>query len=146
MRQYAADQIKVAFIGLDLSAGLARGTFVQEQPPPPSWRSVPNGVGGIVYEFHPDRSGTVSITLDGSSREHGEMLALYNADRATKSIVGWLRINDTLRNEQALYTKARILNRPGFQAGVQMPTYTWVIGYETSFVQVLGLDANVVGT
>lgn len=146
MRQYAADQIKVALTGLDLTPGLSAGTFVQEGPVPQSWRIKPNGVGGIVYTFHPGLSGTVGVTLDASSKEHAQMLALYNADRATKSIVGWLRVVDAVRREQCLWTKARILTRPPYSAGTKMPTFTWTIGFETSNVAVLDLDGNVVGT
>ena len=146
MRQYAADQIEVAFTGLSLTGGLSQGTFVQEGPVPPPWRQKGNGVGGVVYTFHPDRHSVVNVTLDASSREHAQMLAFYSADLATKSVVGWLRVHDTLRNEQCLWTKARILTRPPYAAGVRMPTYTWIIGFEKSFVQVIGLDRNVVGT
>ena len=136
---------KLPLRGCPSQGGCPKAPSCKKAPSPP-WRQKGNGVGGVVYTFHPDRHSVVNVTLDASSREHAQMLAFYSADLATKSVVGWLRVHDTIRNEQCLWTKARILTRPPYAAGVTMPTYTWVIGFEKSFVQVIGLDRNVVGT
>ncbi len=145
MREYAVDNVKVSFTGLDLSPGLAEGTSIQEGPVPQAFRIKPNGVGGIVYTAHPDRSGTISIQISSSSKVHSQLLALYNADLLTKSIVGVLLITDKTNGEVAVFTKARILGRPSLQKGTQLTIYSWVFGFERSFVQSLAPDRNVVG-
>ena len=146
MRQYAADQVTVGFTGIDLTDGLAVGSFIQEAPPPAAWRVRPNGVGGIVYSYHPNTSGTLTLQIDGSSTEHATLLGLYNADRATKSIVGVLYVYDASNKETAIYTKARILARPPVQKATTATVHAWTFGFESSFVQVLAPNRNVVGT
>lgn len=146
MRQYAADQVTVGFTGVDLTPGLASGSFIQEGQPPQAWRVRPNGVGGIVYSFHPNTSGTVTLQIDGASVQHATLLALYNADRATKSIVGVLYVYDSSNKETAIYSKARILGRPPVQKASTATVHAWTFGFESSLVQVLAPNRNVVGT
>ena len=69
MRQYSADLIEVTWaivnaVPLDLKEGLAQGTFIQPTRNAPTWRSRPNGVGGIVRLISPDRSGTLAMLID----------------------------------------------------------------------------------
>lgn len=146
MRQYAVDNVKVSFTGLDISPGLAPGTSIQEGAVPAAFRVKPNGVGGIVYTAHPDRSGTISAQIVGTSKVHSQLLALYNADLLTKSIVGVLLITDNNNGEKAVFTKARILGRPPLQKGTQLTVYSWVWGFERSVVQSFQPNKNVVGS
>lgn len=145
MRQYAADQVKVSFTGLDITPGLSEGTFIQEGPPPQLWKVKKNGVGGIVYTFHPGQSGTVSLQILSSSKVHAQLLAIFNSDRLTKSIVGVLLVTDLNTLDVITWTKARILGRPAYQKGVQLTTYSWIFGFENSVTQIFDPDRNVVG-
>lgn len=145
MRQYAADQVKVSFTGLDITPGLSEGTFIQEGAVPQLWKVKKNGVGGIVYTFHPGQEGTVSMQILASSKVHTQLLAIFNSDRLTKSIVGVLLATDLNTLDVITWTKARILGRPPWQKGVQLSTYSWVFGFENSITQVFDPDRNVVG-
>jgi len=145
VRQYAADQVTVSFTGIDLTPGLAQGTFVQESEPPQTWRVRPNGVGGIVYTFHPNQSGTVTITLDASSEEHAKLLAFFTADRISRSLVGVLIVRDHTDSTTAVFSKARILGRPPLKRGTQHAVEPWVFGFELPLVTRLQPNKNVVG-
>lgn len=145
MREYAVDNVKVSFFGLDLSPGLAEGTSIQEGPVPQAFRIKPNGMGGIVYTAHPDRSGTMSVQIVSSSKVHSQLLALYNADLLLKSVVGVLLITDKTNGEVAVYSKSRILGRPSLQKGTQLTIYSWIFGFERSLVQSFDPNRNVVG-
>ena len=146
MRQHAVDNVKVSFIGLDLSPGLAVGTSVQETISSEAWSVRPNGMGSIVYMFHPDRSGTLSLQIVSSSLTHTQLLAFYNADLISRSIVGPLYITDKNTTQVAVYNKARILSRPPYSTGTQLPIYSWIFGFETSFVQNFQPNKNLVGS
>lgn len=145
MRQYAADSVTISFTGIDLTPGLAQGTFVQESEPPQTWRVRNNGVGGIVYTYHPNQSGTVTITLDASSEEHAKLLGFFTADRATRSLVGALIVRDQTDSTTAVFSKARILGRPPFKRGTQHAVEPWIFGFEFALVTRLNPNKNVVG-
>lgn len=145
MRQYSADRVSVNFTGIDLTPGAAVGTFFAESPPSPLWRVKGNGVGGIVYTYHPPMGGQCTVIMDPLSKQHFQLLTFHNADRVTKSLVGVLRVVDNNTSEVSVYSKCRILGRPPTQKGTRPIPAPWVFGYEYAVVQGFNFDKAAIG-
>ncbi len=161
MRQYAADQVRVSWTtiatpatapagrvspGLDLTPGLAQGTFIQERRNVDTWNQKPNGVGGVVHLFNPNKSGELTLLIDGSSRTHQELITLHNADLITRSIVGPLVVRDLNTREVNFFNKARIKTMAPLSKGTTATVYSWIFLYELAVRQSFGFDNNLVGS
>ncbi len=145
MRQYSSDRVKVSFFGVDLTEGLASGTFLQEAHGSSAWSFKPNGLGGIVRMFDPNRSGQLSLQVDAESRTNQVLITFHNADLITRSVAGPLIVNDLSTREITYYNKAFILNHPNNQKATTSTVLTWSFGYERFIRQGFGFDNNVVG-
>ena len=146
MRQYSADGIKVSWFGVDISSGLAQGTFIQIARTSPSWTIKSNGVGGIVRMYNPDRSGTADLQIDAESSVHQSLITLANSDDITRSIVGPMVVRDLSTQEVVLLNRAFILSIPVLTKGTQSSVFSWSFGFETEIVQSFDFNANAVGT
>lgn len=146
MRQYSADRVKVSFFGLDLTPGLASGTFIQATRNADAWSQKPNGVGGVVHMFNPDKSGELSLQIDGESRTHQELITFHNADLISRSLAGPLLVRDTSTKEIAFFNKARIKTLPNLQKGTQSTIYSWIFIFELEVRQSFGFENNAIGS
>lgn len=146
MRQYSADGINVSWFGVDISSGLAQGTFIQITRSVPSWTMKANGVGGIVRMYNPDRSGTADLQIDGESSVHQSLITLANADDVSRSIVGPMVVRDRSTQEVVILNRAFILSIPTLTKGTQSSVFSWSFGFETELVQSFDFNANAVGT
>ena len=120
MRQYSADGIKVSWFGVDISSGLAQGTFIQITRNAPSWTVKPS--------------------------VHQSLITLANSDDITRSIVGPMVVRDLSTQEVALLNRAFILSIPVLTKGTQSSVFSWSFGFETEIVQSFDFNANTVGT
>lgn len=150
MRQYSADLIEVtwAVVGLapvDLKEGLAAGTFIQPTRNAPTWTQRPNGVGGILRLYNPDRSGFLTLLIDMESRTHQELVTIANIDVVTRSLTGPIIVRDGNTKELATYAKAYIATLPDIPKGVSSGVIAWRFNFETFVQQPFGFDENVVG-
>ncbi len=145
MRQYSADSIRVAWVGADLTKGLAAGTFVQESREVPTWRKKADGFGGIVYLFNPNGSGEITLLFDAESKEHQDLRTIALADRLVKSFVAPLTIRNTTTEEVHFYNRARIMTDPDLQLAVGPSVVPWTWGFESVTRQAFARNANVVG-
>ncbi len=146
MRQFASDLIKVSFFGLDITPGLAQGTFLQVTRNADAWSQKPNGIGGVLHLFNPDKSGEMSLQIDGESRTHQELVTFHNADLISRSLAGPLMVWDVNTKEISYYNKARIKTLPNLQKGTQSTIYTWVWIFGQEVRQPFGFNNNVVGS
>ena len=150
MRQFSSDLIEAtwAVIGLapvDLKPGLATGTYIQPVRDVPSWTKKPNGVGGIVRLFNPNRSGSLTLLIDAESRTHQELITIANLDLVTRSLTGPLVTRDGNTREVTIYNKAYIATIPDIPKGVSGAVIPWRFEYESSLQQPFGFNENVVG-
>ncbi len=133
MRQYSADNIDLAWLGLDLKDGLAAGTFVQEARANPTWTPKPSGaVPKITRIYDVGRHGTVTITVDQESQLHQSLKALANAERdpAQRNKVADMVLTDNSAGEKITWKNACIMTIPDRSRGVESTTFPWVFLYE----------------
>ena len=150
MRQYSADLIECTWapLGLpvvDFKDGFAQGTFIQPTRNAPTWTQRPNGVGGIVRLFNPDRSGFITMLIDMESKLQQELVTLGNADVLTRSLTGPIVIRDGNTKELAFYNKAYIATIPDIPKGISSGIVPWRFNFETFLQQPFGFNENVVG-
>ncbi len=150
MRQYAADLIEatwaiLGFAPVDFKEGLAQGTFIQPTRNASTWTQRPNGVGGILRLFSPDRSGFLTMLIDMESKTHQQLVTIGNADVLTRSLTGPIVVRDGNTREVAFYNKAYIATIPDIPKGVAGGIVPWRFNFETFLQQPFGFDENVVG-
>ena len=149
MRQYSPDLIEatwlVGVVPLDLKEGLAKGTFIQPTRSAPTWTQRPNGVGGILRLFNPNRSGFLTVLIDLESKVHQQLITIGNLDVLTRSITGPLVVRDGNTREVATYAKAYIATIPDIPKGFSPGVVPWRFNFETFVQQPFGFNENVVG-
>lgn len=148
MRQYSIDNIELSWLGLDFKQGLAAGTSVQEARSVPSWSMKPAGaVPKITRVYDPNRSGTVTITVDQESQLYQDLLAIANADSnpSTRTQVGNMVLTDNSSSERITWKNAFIQSIPDRSRAVESATFAWVFGFEDFEHEAVETLTNVVG-
>jgi len=150
MRQHSPDLIEATWavlnaVPVDLKEGFGVGTFVQPTRNAPTWTQSPNGVGGIVRRYSPDRSGSITFLIDAESKQHQQLITLGNADVLLRSLTGALVVRDGNTKEFAFYNKAYIATIPDIPKGVSAAIIPWRFNFETFVQQPFGFNENVVG-
>jgi len=144
MRQYSIDRVELSWFGTPLSEGLASGTVLQVARSVDTWRTKPDGHGGIVRLFSPDLSGTATIQIDAESAVHHVLVALANTDRQIKSIVGPLVMIDLESTEIVAMNKAFLLTIPNTQKSTNAAVHSWVWGFESIHISSITPTAAAV--
>lgn len=145
MRQYSIDKVEITWADLDFKEGLAQGTSVVEARTAPTYTVKPTGTGKVVRVYNPDRSGTVSITVDQESQLHKDLRLIAIADVLNRDQVFPMLITDGSTGETFLYSNAFIQTEPDETRGTESATFTWVFMFE-SVRKLNGLaDTNLVG-
>jgi hypothetical protein len=145
MRQYASDKVVVSWTGLDLTPGLAEGSFVVIRRNVPTWTQRDNGVGGTIRLFNPSRSGEVDLLLDTESKTHQQLLILASVDRLTKAIQAPLIVFDGNTRETFVFTNAYLMTEPDEQRATTSVEVTWTFAFTTIEHVPNPSDQNVVG-
>ena len=145
MRQYASDEVLVTWSGLDLTPGLAAGSFMVPRRTRRTWEQRDNGVGGTIRLFNPSRSGEVDIVVDQESKVHQQLVALAAVDRLTKAIQAPLVVVDRNTKETFVFTNAYLVTEPDEQRATASVEITWTFGFTTIEHQPNLSDQNVVG-
>lgn len=133
MRQYSADQVEMAWNGLDFKTGVAQGTFITESLNGAGWSMTPAGaVPTVTRTYDPDKSGTLTLTIDQTSTLHQQLMIIARSDRnpATRTQVDTLKITDTSNGEVMNYLNAHISVKAGFGRGSEAGTPSWVFNFE----------------
>lgn len=144
-RQYGIDKVELTWAGLDLKEGVAVGTFLQEARTGQNWTVKPTGTGGIVRTFNPDRSGTVTVTMDQESKTHQQLNNIALLDRVGRNQVFPMVMYDTSSKETYSYINAFILGEPDEGRATESLTFAWVWGFERKEKITPADDANIVG-
>jgi hypothetical protein len=135
---------------LDLTNGLAAGTFIQPARNAPTWTQKPDGMGHVVRMYNRDHSGSLTLLIDMESREHQELVTIANVDLISRAIIGPMVIKDDNTKEVAFYDRAYIATIPDIPKGLTSGVIPWVFNYQRS-IQQPGVtkdptfNANVVG-
>lgn len=144
-RQYAIDRVQLNWLGLDLMEGIAQGTSIQETRNAPKWSSKPTGMGGVVRVYNPDKSGTVTITVDQESKVHQQLRLFSNLDDVSRANVGPMMMKDNSTGETIVFVNAWIMTDPDESRGTESATFPWVFGFEKVVKKSAANDLNVVG-
>ena len=146
MRQYSIDQVEFTWAGLDFKEGIAEGTFLQEAKTSPRWIKKATGVGKVVRVFNPDRSGTLTITVDQESKLHQQLLVIMLADDVGRNQVFPGLMTDKSSNAVNVYQNMFIENDPDESRATESGTFAWVMGFEAKLPTPNPGDDNIVGT
>jgi len=149
MRQYSIKKVEISWMNpvdpIDLKEGIASGTSVQEAKVAARYSRKSTGTGKVVRVRNPDRSGTLTITVDQESKTHQRLWDLVLADDLAGNVVGPVVMNDLSSGEVFTYVNAYIEDEPDEQRGTESATYNWVFGYERKVKLTGSGDENVVG-
>lgn len=130
---------------IDLTPGLALGTFVIPRRNAPDWIDKPDGMGGSVRMYTRNRTGSVTILLDAVSREHQLLVTMANLDIILRSLVGPIVVMDYNMNVVTYYNGAYISAAPDVPKGSATAIIPWRFNFENFAEQSFGFNANVVG-
>jgi len=130
MRQYSIDNVDLSWFGIDLTDGLATGTAIQEARAAQSWSMKMGAKGRGTRVYNPDRSGTLTLTLDQESLTHQLLKTVSSADRISRDKVAPMILTDNTSGEKLIYQNAFILGEPDESRGVESATFDWVFGFE----------------
>ena len=145
MRNYSSDEVVVSWFGLDLTPGLAEGSFIVPRRNAPTWTQRDNGVGGTIRLFNPSRSGEVDILLSSESKQHQKLVLLAASDRLFKATQAPLVVSDRNTKERFLFTNAYITTEPDEQRATTSGDVTWTFAFTTIEHQPNLGDNNLVG-
>lgn len=146
MRQFSSDQVELTWAGLDLKPGLATGTFVQEAQDTSRFTVKPQGPSGKVVRVHnPNRSGTLTVTVDQESKVHQQLLTLAATDDTSRDQVHPGILNDTSSGYVANYQNMFIMTVPDESRGTESATFAWVFGFESKAPVPIANPTNLVG-
>ena len=131
LRQYSIDEVDLSWFGLDIKEGLAVGTSIVESRNSASWATTPHGQGGGTRSYNPDRTGTVTITVDQTSTLHQKLLALSASERtpAGRNKVGVMKMKDQSSGYETNWLNAFIMTDPEVARGTEAATFAWVFQY-----------------
>jgi hypothetical protein len=146
MRQYSSDKVEIAWLGLDFSEGLATGTFIAETRETPTFTKKTTARGKAIRTFNPNRSGSLTITVDQESKLHQQLLAIAEDDRDPNQ----RDKVDTMRMSQpgvsaTRYVNAYITTEPDEARGTESATFGWVFEFEEKIPEPVAEPANLVG-
>lgn len=149
MRQYSIDQVEVAWRGLDFAEGFAQGTAIVEARSAPSFTLKMSARGKGRRTYNPDRSGTLTFTVDQESQLHQSLKAIAEADRNpnTRDQVGTLVLKDLSSGETFEFLNSFISTDPDDGSrGTESGTFAWIFMYEDKKSAPVENLLNVVGT
>jgi hypothetical protein len=146
VRGYSPDLISLSWYGLDLSPGLAQGSFISVTRNAPTWTQKPDGVGGVVRMFNPDTSGEVAVLIDQESAVNQDLIAIATADRFVRVAVAPLILIDNSAREIVTFSAAYPSTIPDPQRGTASTVLSWIFNFETLVQLPLDKNANRVGT
>lgn len=142
-RNYSIDKVTVAWFGLALESSLAVGTSITETRNAVTWTNKPTGMGGVVRVRNPDRSGTLTLTVDQESSGHQLLRELAQQDVIARNVVGTMTIKDTSSDETFYYTNAYIATEPDETRGTESTTFAWQFNFE-SVEHTVSINQNIV--
>jgi hypothetical protein len=145
-RNHSIDQIDLTWQGLDFKPGVVQGTFVSVSWANDAFTVKANGMGGITRTFHPANNGTVTVTVDGSTKLHQQLWKLHESDRITRQVVGPMRLFDNSIGDTVLLVNTFITQPPepiGNES--ENPDYTWTFQFERRVVTPNDGNNNVAG-
>lgn len=151
MRQYSADQVEIAWQGLDFNEGLASGTFQQEAQNAPKYSLKVGKSRNSQYRTRStDRSGTNTLLVDMESQLHQDLIALSNTDDnpETANIVGKMTVKDLSTGEIMEYENTFLLTDSDQAKSTEPGTASWLFGYgiRTKKPVESSQNTNLVGT
>lgn len=146
MRQYSIDRVQLSWATLDLKEGIAQGTSIQEAKATQRWSMKPTGVGGIVRVYNPDRSGTVTATVDVESKLHQQLIDIIALDDVSRNQVFPMVMTDDSTGQVTTYVNAFLLDLPDDSKGTEAGTAAWMWGYERKITVSGSGTANLVGS
>lgn len=145
MRQYSIDKVELSWNGLDFKEGLAKGSTIKEARASKSWTSKQTGMGKIVRIYNPDRSGSITITVDQESKLHQQLGVLALVDQTARNIVFPMTMTDNSTGEVFAYTNTFIESDPDEQRGTESATFDWVFLFEAKAKVPAPKDQNLIG-
>jgi len=131
MRQYSISQTEINWFGLDLKPGLATGTSIAEARLSQTWSQKSTGTGRVVRTLNPDKSGTLTLTVDRESGVHQNLIVLAQTDEATQGVVGVCVLKDLLGGQTNYYKNAYLQSQPDESYGTEGTTVAWVLMFES---------------
>ena len=144
-RRFSVKDVEASWLAIDLAPGFAAGSFIRSTKRTENFRDKPDGYGGTVTLFNPDRGGQVAITLDRESGVHFRLMVISESDFQLKSFSGPLVVFDTFSKETTFFNKAKLVGTPNFEKGSTSSVVTWVWNFG-ALIQVPPREgANVVG-
>ena len=147
MRQYSADNVEIAWNGIDIKAAVVAGTMVQETRTSPTWTQTVSMMGEAYRAKNPDRSGTLTITIMRDHPVYQQLMDAYEADALNLNQVFPLVIKSINSGRSLVYKNAYITTGPdeSFEMAASQISVVWA--FEKVFKKnAENPNQNVVGS
>jgi hypothetical protein len=145
MRNHGIDKCELTWMGLDFKEGLAEGSSISHARNGQLFFVKRTGMGKLVRSYNPDKSGTVTITVDTESKLHQQLIELALNDGQLRNLVDEMRLKDEEIGIVITFINAFIMTQPGESRATEASTSQWVFCYESSNEVPNTADQNVVG-
>lgn len=147
MRQYSADNVEIAWNGIDIKPAVIAGTFIQEARTSPTFTQTVSMTGEAYRAKNPDKTGTLTITIMRDHPVYQQLMESYNSDFADLDQVFPLVVQDMTSGRQLVYRNAYITTGPdeAFEMASSQIAVVWA--FEKVVKQTSeDLNQNVVGS
>ena len=129
LKTYDPKQYDLVFAGINLSEGLADGTFLTVTPDTAGFSKKVGVDGEVTRSRSHDRTATATFTLMQTSEVNDRLSAVYNADRdaVNGQGVGTFFVQDRAGTTIGEASKAYIANMPDLTLSGEAETREWTI-------------------
>jgi len=145
-RQYSPASLEAAWQGIDLKAGWAQATFMQETRTTPSWAQKATLNGSAIRTYNADRTSTLSMVIVRESIQFSQLMEAAARDRADLNVVGPLVVLDPISGRTLTYKNAYLITDPDEPFDVAASDITFVWAFESVNKADPTPNANVVGS
>lgn len=126
---YSSSRVKCSWLGIDLTPGLAAGTYFSLTDNKPAFTWIPDGQGGGIRLYDEDRSGEITLTTDSEHPLHQRLIALAEYDKIGKNLFGPFYFTDLSNGQKILMPNAYIKNEADEQRATSSVPATWLFHY-----------------
>lgn len=140
MQTWDPKSVVITFAGITIT-GFAAGTFIVAEEATDRFTKVVGADGEVARSQSRDESGTVTITLLGSSEVNKLLSDQLKADAKSGSGTGSFMMKDTKGTTIISSDRAWIRRRPNFEGAVEVTNREWIFDLATMSYDLGGSNA-----
>jgi hypothetical protein len=144
--QHNSDKFGVTWGNLDMLKGLAKGTMVSDSGIVGGWTWTPDGTGGGVRSYDPDKSGQLTFNVLTASLLQEQLHLAFNQDDIGRNVFNDLTFKNNDKGSKIVFHNAHIVRAPPFELATEASISPWVFQYTGVMWTPNILENNVLGS